>query len=71
MRKTLLPLLMLLPLPALAHVGHLDEVQGHSHYLAAWALLGVIAGSLWLIWHETRTPRDPKAKRRKGGGAGA
>ena len=73
MRKTLPPLLvlLLLPLPALAHVGHLEEVDGVSHYIAAWALLGVIAGSLWLIWVETRTPRQPKAKRRKGGGAGA
>ena len=69
MRTTLI-LLMLLPLPALAHVGHLEQVDVHSHYIAAWALLGVIAGSLWIIWAEVRSPR-PKAKRSKGGGAGA
>ena len=69
MRTTLI-LLLLLPLPALAHVGHLEEVDGHSHYIAAWALLGVIAGSCWLIWVEMRAPRR-KAKRSKDGGAGA
>jgi hypothetical protein len=70
MRATLFLLLLTLPLPALAHVGHLEEVDGHSHYIAAWALLGVIVGSCWLIWVETRAPR--KAKRSKGGGgAGA
>jgi cyanate permease len=67
MRNALLALLLLLPLPALAHVGHLDEVDGHSHYLAAWALLGVIAGSVWLIWTERRAPKTPKAKARKDG----
>ncbi len=69
MRTTLI-LLLLLPLPALAHVGHLEEVDGHSHYIAAWALLGVIVGSLWLIWVEIRSPRR-KAERSKDGGAGA
>ncbi len=62
MRKTLPFLLLLVPGAALAHVGHLDAVDGHSHYLAAWALLGVIAGSLWLIWTERRVPRGRKAK---------
>lgn len=71
MRKTLLVLLLLLPLPALAHVGHLDEVEGHSHYIAAWALFGVIVGSSWLIWTELQARRQPKAKRPKDGGAGA
>jgi hypothetical protein len=64
MRTTLLSLLLLLPLPALAHVGHLDAVDGHHHYLAAWALLGVIAGSVWLIWAELRSPSRPKGARR-------
>lgn len=64
MRKTLLLLLLAMPLPAMAHVGHLDAVDGHSHYLAAWALLGVIAGSVWLIWSELRSPSRPKRDRR-------
>ncbi len=55
MRKFLLLLLIMAPLPALAHVGHLDAVDGHSHYVAAWALLGVIAGSVWLIVNELRS----------------
>lgn len=54
MRKILLPLLLLAGSPALAHVGHLDEVDGHSHYVAAWALIGAIAGALWLIRAELR-----------------
>ena len=59
MRKILPLLLLLLPSAALAHVGHLDEVDGHSHYVAAWALLGAIAGSTWLIWTEMRQPKGP------------
>lgn len=62
MRK-ILPLLVLLPLPALADPGHLSERMGHDHYLAAWALLGVIAGSGWLVWTELRRPKAPPAKR--------
>ena len=65
MQKLLLALLILLPLPALAHVGHLDEAEGHSHYLAAWALFGVIAGALWLIWTEPKKGARP-ARRVKG-----
>jgi hypothetical protein len=71
MRHHLLLLLLMAPLPALAHVGHLEAVEGHSHYLAAWALIGVILGSVWLIWVEIVHPRKPKAKRHKDGGAGA
>jgi hypothetical protein len=67
MRKFLLLLLIMAPLPALAHVGHLDAVDGHSHYVAAWALLGVIAGSVWLIVNELRSRgRSKGATRLKG-----
>jgi hypothetical protein len=66
----LLSLLLLLPVPALAHVGHLEEANGHSHFVAAWALFGVIAGSLWLIRAELRARRS-KPARGKDGGAGA
>lgn len=66
MRHLLLSLLLLLPLPALAHVGHLEEADGHSHYIAAWALIGVIAGALWLIRAELRSrgagKRAPRVK---------
>lgn len=64
MRKTLSLLLLIVPLSALAHVGHLDPVDGHSHYLAAWALLGVIAGSVWIIWGELRSAGRSKPARR-------
>jgi hypothetical protein len=71
MRNHLSLLFLMAPLPALAHVGHLDVVEGHDHYIAAWALLAAIAGSLWLIRAEIKAPRKPKAKRPKDGGAGA
>jgi hypothetical protein len=64
MQKLLLAALLLVPMPALAHVGHLAEAEGHSHHLAAWALLGVIAGAVWLIW--TEPPKAPRARRAKG-----
>jgi hypothetical protein len=64
MRNNLILLLLMAPLPALAHVGHLDAVEGHDHYIAAWALIGVILGSAWLIWMEVAHPRKPKAKRK-------
>lgn len=67
MRHLLLALLVLLPLPALAHPGHLGDLDGHTHYLAAWALFGVIAGSAWLIWTERRAPKAPRKGARKDG----
>ena len=70
MRK-ILPLLLLLPTSALAHVGHLDEAAGHDHYIAAWALLGAIGGSAWLVWSEMRRPKEEKPKRAKDDEAGA
>ena len=68
MRK-ILPLLALLPTSALAHPGHLSTLDGHEHYIAAWALLGAIAGSAWLVWSEMRR-KDEKPKRAKDDGAG-
>ncbi len=69
MRK-ILPLLLVLPTSALAHPGHLSALDGHDHYVAAWALLGAIAGSGWLVWSEMRRPKDVKPKRAKDDGAG-
>ena len=57
--------------PAGTAVGHLDAADGHDHYVAAWALLGAIAGSLWLIRAELRKPKAPKAERAKDDEAGA
>jgi hypothetical protein len=71
MRKTLFLIALLMPSAALAHVGHLETVDGHDHFLAAWALLGAIAGSSWLIWTEMRRPKDVKPKRAGDDGAGA
>jgi hypothetical protein len=71
MRKILPLLVLMLPTAALAHVGHLEQADGHDHYIAAWGLIGAIAGSGWLVWSELRRPKDEKPKRRKDGGAGA
>lgn len=71
MRKFLPLIVLLAPSAALAHVGHLDVSEGHDHYVAAWALLGAIAGSSWLIWTEMRRPKDVKSKRAGDDGAGA
>ncbi len=45
--KTLIAILTLLATPALAHVGHLGEVAGHGHWIAAGAL-GAAALAVWL-----------------------
>ncbi len=70
MRKTLPLLALLLPVPALADPGHLSERLGHDHYIAAWALLGAIAGASWLIWTELRR-KPSQAKRSEDDEAGA
>ena len=71
MRKILPLIVLTLPSAALAHTGHLDVADGHNHYVAAWALLGAIGGSSWLIWTELRRPKDIKPKRAGDDGAGA
>lgn len=38
MRRILVLTAIVLPLPAFAHVGHLGELAGHSHWIALGAL---------------------------------
>ncbi len=44
--RILLPL-MLFPVPALAHVGHLGEVAGHDHWIAGIAIGVAVGVGLW------------------------
>ena len=71
MRSILFLLATLLPGAALAHPGHLSELDGHQHYIAAWALLAAIAGSSWLIWTELRASKATRTKRAEDDEAGA
>ena len=71
MRAILSLLAVLLPSAALAHPGHLNEFDGHQHYVAAWALLAAIAGSSWLIWTELRSSKTTRTQRAEDDEAGA
>lgn len=60
--KRLIPLGALLPLPALAHPGHVEEQAGHSHWLAL-AAIGVAAGiAVWQVARKRRA-RVEEARR--------
>jgi type VI protein secretion system component VasK len=71
MRTILTLLALLLPGVAMAHPGHLNEADGHQHFIAAWALLAAITGSVWLIWTELRSAKGAKVKRAEDDEAGA
>ncbi|SET58551.1 DUF6732 family protein [Oceanicella actignis] len=47
-RHAIAAVLGLAAAPALAHPGHLAEVSGHSHWLAAGAMLAAAALAAWL-----------------------
>ena len=60
--KRLIPLAALVPLPALAHPGHVEEQAGHDHWLAL-AAIGVAAGvAVWQVGRKRRA-RAEKARR--------
>ena len=47
MRRSLILIAILIPQAALAHVGHIGEVAGHSHWIALGALgLATVIGAL-------------------------
>ena len=52
----MLPLLILLPGPALAHVGHLGEVAGHGHWVAGAAIGAAALAGLWAAWKDREAP---------------
>lgn len=47
-----LPLLLILPAPAFAHVGHVTTLDGHDHWLAIGivGLAGIIGVATALLW---------------------
>jgi len=45
--------------PAFAHVGHLGEVAGHGHWIAAGAL-GAAALAAWLAGKGKKTEAEPE-----------
>jgi hypothetical protein len=47
MRRILVLTAIALPLPAFAHVGHLGDLAGHSHWIALGALgIATVVGAL-------------------------
>jgi hypothetical protein len=45
--RLLLPLLIVLPAPALAHLGHVGAVAGHDHWVAGAAIGAAVALGVW------------------------
>lgn len=55
--KALSILFAVIATPALAHVGHLGEVAGHGHWIAAGAL-GAAALAAWLAGKGKKADAD-------------
>lgn len=51
--RFLLPLLLVLPGPALAHLGHVGAVAGHDHWVAGAAIGAAVAVGVW-GWMKSR-----------------
>lgn len=45
--RSLLAALILLPAPALAHIGHLGELGGHDHWIALGGIAIAAGIALW------------------------
>ncbi len=45
--RTILLALLTLPMPALAHIGHIGEVAGHGHWIALGGIAIAGAIALW------------------------
>ena len=57
--KALAVVLSVFATPAFAHVGHLGEVAGHGHWIAAGAL-GAAALAAWLAGKGKKAEADPE-----------
>lgn len=55
MRFTL-ALFIILPMPALAHIGHIGEVAGHGHWIALGGI--AIAGAIALLGGRKKSDDD-------------
>ena len=57
MRAMILALTLLLPGSAMAHVGHIAEVAGHSHWIAGATIgLAVLVG----LWGKRKDRTEPE-----------
>lgn len=57
--RTLAVFLSVFATPAFAHVGHLGEVAGHGHWIAAGAL-GAAALAAWLAGKGKNADAEPE-----------
>jgi len=62
--KTLAAIFILLATPAFAHLGHLGEVAGHGHWIAAGAVAGA-AVAAWLAGKGKKAEADPELENEK------
>jgi len=53
--RIILPALTFLPVPALAHIGHLGDVGGHDHWIALGGI--AVAGAI-ALWGARKKPKD-------------
>ena len=56
--RTILATLILLPAPALAHIGHLGELGGHDHWIALGGI--AVAGAI-ALWGARKKPKEADA----------
>ncbi len=54
--RTILFMPLVLPAPALAHIGHIGEVAGHGHWIALGGI--AIAGAIALLGSRKKRPDD-------------
>jgi hypothetical protein len=59
--RLLLPLLIVLPAPALAHLGHVGAVAGHDHWVAGAAIGAAVAVGVW-GWMKSRKEAEEEAE---------
>jgi len=59
-QTALIILPMLLPAPAMAHIGHLGEVAGHGHWIALGGI--AIAGGIALLGGRKKPAEDNDAE---------
>ena len=57
--RIILPLLAALPAPAFAHIGHLGEIAGHSHWIGIGAI--AVAGVIGALAAKGRKDKEKDA----------
>lgn len=59
--RLILPLMILLPSGAFAHLGHVGELAGHDHWVAGAAIGAAVLVGLWGAW-KGRKEKDSDAR---------